>query len=136
MQVAGARLAQAEPLTIEGAQFNHFSGGNLAPGDTVTAQISGLPKSANRSSLLWVLLALAALGSGFALFYLRSRRRLHPVRVSYARQEESLLAELARLDDEFEDGRITEEAYRRVRTQKKAKLARLMQGAKESSKHR
>lgn len=134
--VSGVRLVQAEPVTIEGIQFNHFSGGNLASGDMVTAQISGLPKSANQSSLLWVLLALAVLGSGFALFYLRRRQRPHPVRVSYVRQEESLLAELARLDDEFEDGRIAEEVYRRVRAQKKAQLAKLMQGVKESSKHR
>ncbi len=130
MQVAGARLAQAEPLTIEGAQFNHFSGGNLAPGDTVTAQISGLPKSANRSSLLWVLLALAALGSGFAFLYLRHRQRPQPIRVSHARQEEGLLAEIANLDDDFEGGKITEESYRRVRAQKKAQLAKLIQKQK------
>lgn len=132
-QVAGTRLAQAESVTIEGAQFNHFSGEKLAPGDVVTAQISGLPKSVDKSTLLWLLLALAVLGSGFSFFYLRSRRRPQPVRVSHAGQEEYLFAELARLDDNLEDGRIAEGVYRRVRAQKKAKLAELMQKSKEKS---
>ncbi|MDP2730624.1 MAG: carboxypeptidase-like regulatory domain-containing protein [Dehalococcoidales bacterium] len=130
VQVAGARIAQAEPLTIEGAQFNHFSGGNLAPGDMVTAQISGLPKSANQSTVLWVLLAMAALGSGFVFFYLKRRREPQSVQVSYARVEENLLAEIARLDDDYEGGRIAESAYRRLRAQKKAQIVKLMQSSK------
>ena len=72
-------------------------------------------------------------GSVFAFFYLMRQWRPQPVRVSHARQEESLLAELARLDDEFEGGRIAEEAYRKARAQKKTQLAKLMQKPKEKS---
>ncbi len=133
VQVAGARLAQAEPVTIQGTQFSRFMGESLTPGDVVAAQISGLPRPANQSGLTWVLLALVALGSGFAFFYLRGRRKPQPVRPSSARQEESLLAELARLDDDFEGGRIAGEAYRRVRAQKKMQLAKLIQRSKEKS---
>jgi hypothetical protein len=42
-------------------------------------------------------------------------------------QERRLLDELARLDDDFEGGKVAEETYRRVRAQKKAQLVRLMQ---------
>ena len=132
----GDQLSQAEPAVIQDRQFNHFSGTDLALGDVVSAKISGLPKSASQGSLMWVLLVLVLLGAGFTFFYVRRRQRLQPVRVSPARQSEELLAELARLDDNFEGGKISEEAYRKARAQKKAQLVRLMQRSKEGDKHR
>jgi peptidylprolyl isomerase len=70
--------------------------------------------------------ALAGLASGVVL-YLRRRRRPRSTHVSPARRSEGLLAEIARLDDDFERGKVAEAAYRKTRAQKKARLVRLMQ---------
>lgn len=87
---------------------------------------------ANPTSFSWVLLALAVgvLASGFAFFYLSRRRRLRPVRVGPVHRSKGLLAELARLDDDF---RIAEEAYHKARARKKAELVKLMERSKEAS---
>jgi peptidylprolyl isomerase len=93
--------------------------------------------SAGQAGLSWLLLALAlgVLAAGFAFFYLRGWRRLRRVRASPARRSERLLAEIARLDDDFEDGRIAKAAYRQARKQKKAQLVRLMQHSVKESGH-
>jgi len=50
--------------------------------------------------------------------------------------KQRLLAELAQLDDDFEGGRIADEVYRRLRTERKAQLAELMKRPKEKGDHR
>jgi peptidylprolyl isomerase len=112
-------------------------------GETLTFDIelvgiggNAVGSGANQTTLLWVILALGVLAAGGAFFYLNSRRRRKSTRVSPARTSERLLAELARLDDDFADGRIAEDAYRRVRAQKKARLGRLMQRLAAESGHK
>jgi peptidylprolyl isomerase len=84
--------------------------------------------SINPMSLGWVLLALVTLAFGLTFFYSRSqRRKLEQERLSLARRSEGLLDELGRLDDNFEGGKIGEEAYRKVRAQKTAQLVKLIQ---------
>ncbi len=75
---------------------------------------------------MWVAAAMLvlALGSGFVYFTRKSK--LQPVRVRPAQQKERLITELARLDDDFENGKIAEESYHRQRAEKKALLVRLM----------
>lgn len=101
-------------------------GENLASGDR-----------AKQTSLSWLLLApvALALAAGLAFVYFRSRRRLRRVRGSPVRRSEGLLAELARLDDDFAGGRIAKEAYRKARAQKKARLVKLMQRSLRGSGH-
>lgn len=90
---------------------------------------------ANQATINGVILAAAMLGSGAAFLYLRGRRRRPPATasVSPARRKEGLLAELARLDDDF---RITEAAYHKARAQKKAELVKLMQRSREANGHK
>lgn len=133
VEIISGNLEPAGPLTIQDVQFNHFSGGDLAAGDVVSAQLSGLPGSVNRLNPGWVLLFLAVLAVGFTFFYLRSRRRPQAAPVSASDEREKLLSELAELDDDFAGGRVPEEAYRRTRAEKKAQLIRLMQRTEDTS---
>ncbi len=122
------RLTAGEPIDIEGTPFTHLSGADFLPGDTLVAQISGLPETGSQGVLLWVFLALAVLGGAFVLNRLLRGRRPQPVRVkdSHEQKKQRLLVEIAQLDDDFENGKISEEVYRKLRTEKKARLIALM----------
>lgn len=128
IQVKSDQLTKGDPVTIEGAMFNRFSGTNLAPGGSLAVQLAGLPQT-NRRLVTWVVLALVVVGGGFSFAYLRWRKGLQPVpvREGLAQRQQRLLAELAQLDDDFESGEIEEEAYRRRRAETKAQLVELMQ---------
>lgn len=136
VEIVGNQLIQAEPLVIEGTRFNHFSASNIASGNVLTVRISGLPASANQGSLQWVATALLILIVGFSAVYLLRRRRLQPIRIGPALSEGSLLAEIARLDDDFGEGKITEDKYRRLRADRKAQLIKLVQGSKQERGNR
>ena len=64
------------------------------------------------------LLVLIVLVSGFGFSYLLGRKRFQPVgrEDSLDRRRQRLLVEIAQLDDDFEDGKISEEVYRRMRS--------------------
>ncbi len=137
IEVAADQLTAEEPLNIDGVWFNHFSGGDFTPGDTLVAQLSGLPETASQGTLTWVALMLAVLTGSFGFGYLLKRRRLQPVSTKDSPDQKihKLLVELARLEDDFEDGKIEEEIYRKLRTAKKTQLVELMQEAKEEKNH-
>ncbi len=126
INVASDQLQPGEPLTIENAQFQHLAGANLGPGDTISVRIAGLPQRA-QSSLIWVFLALGVLIVGSGLVYVRQRGEPAKAKISKVPAKERLLAELARLDDEYDAGRMPEDIYRERRKEKKAELMRLMQ---------
>ncbi len=125
--VISDQLIVEEPLDISGIRFNHLSGGDFTPGDTVVAQISGLPNTGSQGIIIWVVLALGVLVGGFGFSYLLRKRRLQPVRAKASPDRQKLLVELAQLDDEFESGKIDEEVYRRLRAKKKSQLVALLQ---------
>ncbi len=135
VEVTSDQLITEEPLNIEGTWLNHLSGSNVASGDIIVAYLSGLPQTNNQGTIWWVVLTLAALGAGFAFVYWLRRGRPQPAGTEggLEQRRQGLLAELARLDDDFEDGKISEEAYRKLRTARKAQLVELMQGSKGES---
>lgn len=127
------QLQAEEPMNISGTLFNHLSGEDFNSGDVIVAKLSGLPGNSNQSFIIWVTMGLVVLAAGFTFVYLMRKRRLQPVSdeggLSVTKQQ--LLAEIAKLDDDFEDGRISEETYRRLRAEKKAGLIELVQRQKE-----
>ncbi len=137
-EVSGDQLTMVEPVDINGTQFNHLSGENLAPGGTLVAQISGLPDTGGQGAIIWVVLTLVVLGGSFGLNHLLRKGHLQPVPVSSSLEQTSqkLLGELAQLDDDFENGKIQEEVYHRIRNDKKSQLVTLMQKPEENSGHR
>lgn len=126
-KVISDQLIQGETLDISGIRFNHLSGEHFVAGDTLVAQISGLPDTNNRGIIIWVVLALGVLVGGFGFSYLLRKRRLQPVRDKVSPDRQKILVELAQLDDEFESGKIDEEVYRRLRAKKKSQLVALLQ---------
>jgi len=138
IEVTGNQLAEEEPMDIEGTWFKHFAGSDFARGDVLEIQLSGLPQTSNQGAILWVVLTLVVLGTGFGFVYLIRRRRLQPVSSEdgLEQQRQRLLVELAHLDDDFEAGKIPEKSYRRLRSARKAQLVELMQRAKEESDRR
>ena len=143
VEVTVNQLTPQEPLTIEGAQFSHLTGENLAPGDILVIQLSGLPaansqdlpETNNQQAVIWVVLTLIVLGGGFGLGYLLKKKRVQPVtpKASQDQSRERLLIDLAQLDDDFENGKITEDVHHRLRAARKAQLVELIQGSKGES---
>ena len=63
----------------------------------------------------------------FSFTYLQRKRKLQPVRAKVSADKSRFLAELAQLDDDFEDGKIKEDVYHRLRDKKKSQLVALIQ---------
>lgn len=132
-------LSPTQPMDISGALFSHAQGSEFAPGDTVAYEISGLPGADNQNIILWVVLVVVALGFGTGFVLVRRNRQAPPVRAgggSLEQQQQKLMLEIARLDDAYESGGISQKAYRSQRAEKKARLLSLMQRTKGKSGRR
>ncbi len=124
IDISSEQLFAGEPLSIESSTFNHLTGNNIARGERVSVQLSGLPITRNPADILWLALILAILFGGFLFVFILRRRKL-VVEVPLESKEKAyqeVLTELAQLDDDFEDGKIDKEVYRRLRDEKKSQL--------------
>lgn len=133
VEVASEQLTINEPMDIEGIWFNHLSGSDFIAGDISLTRLSSLPQTADsQQTIMWVTMALVVLITGFVVIYQLKKRRLQPVSRgdSLDQKRREMLVELARLDDDFEGGRIAEDVYRRLREEKKTQLVELMKGSK------
>ncbi len=133
--ISSDKLIPDQPMDISGVLFNHVYGNGFTLGDTVVFEISGLPEVDNQNIILWVVLAVVALVFGFGIVLFRRNKQAQPVRVgsSLEQQKQKLLVEIARLDDTFESGGMSQTAYKKMRTEKKAQLLLLMQKVKGKS---
>lgn len=141
VSIASDKLSNPGTVDMQGTKYTNATGQNLKPGDTVTAQISGLAKSTNpKTVIFWVLGAfvLLAVGAGLAYRKSRSKAKLQAAKVETGsdRKQERLLLEIAELDDDFAAGRIGEAAYRNQRAMKKEQVLRLTRRARESGTRR
>lgn len=132
-QVSSDQLLQGEPQDMGDAVYTFLAGNEFMPGETIVAQISGLPRAGNQTVLIWIVIGLVLPATGVTFFFLRRRRRLQPVIVSESleKQQEKLLTEIAELDDDFEAQRIPEDAYNKERAAKKAVLVALLEKSTE-----
>ncbi|MDO8578253.1 MAG: hypothetical protein Q7R50_03640 [Dehalococcoidales bacterium] len=133
IKVTSNQMVEQDPVDLgTGTTYLYLIGQNFTAGQIVSATLSGLSGEVNQT-LIIVLVTLAlvlVLGGGLAYWRTRTRRKLQPVeKISdVVDDEQSLLVELARLDDDFAAGRIPEDAYRVKRAAKKARLIKLMSG--------
>ncbi|MDO8577682.1 MAG: hypothetical protein Q7R50_00680 [Dehalococcoidales bacterium] len=133
IKVTSDQLIDQGPVELmPGTSYVYLVGQNFTIGQVVSATLTGLSGTANQT-LIMVLAAAAIvliLGGGLAYWRMRTRRNLQPVEnvVGEKEDEQGLLIELARLDDDFAAGRIAEDAYRVHRAAKKARLVKLMSG--------
>jgi len=133
IEVASEQLAADEPMHIEGIHYEHLSGQEFIPGDILMIRLSGLPGTNSQGNTIWVLLALAVIVAGFVFVFLIRKKK--PVPVSndddLSLRKQRLLAELADLDDDFEDGRISKKDHDQLRAEKKTELIKMSYSLKE-----
>ncbi|MFO8102055.1 MAG: hypothetical protein R6U37_07820 [Dehalococcoidia bacterium] len=129
VEVSGNQLIETEKIeTQEGERFIQLVGENLSQGDLINIDISPAPGKINWTTLiLWLIAGLFVIA--FVVFLLKLGRRRAKVIASHEADdgssqtaEQQLLAEIAQLDDDFEQGVIGEANYRQARAQKKAQL--------------
>lgn len=125
-------LVPGNPVEFEGQRFNIYTLQKMNRGDLVRIRLSNLPKGSQQGNAVkWVAYAVVALAGTFTgIFLLKKRKPIAVPVVTKAnldRKKQELLVELAKLDDSFEGGELTEEVYRKQRALKKAQLIELMQ---------
>ena len=133
IEVTSEQLIADEPMHISGIRYDHLSGQEFIPGDILIMRLSGLPGTNFQGNTIWVLLALVVIISGFTFVFLIRKKK--PVPVSneddISLRKQRLLAELADLDDDFENGRISEKDPDQLRVEENAQLMALMRKQKE-----
>ncbi len=133
MLVQGDKVSiKSDNLTAAGTTnmgttvFTNVTGSNLAAGSTLSATLSGLDVARKTSPLLWTGLGVIVVGLGLLGLYFLKRKKPETVSAPVdAQEEERLLAAIADLDDDFENGKIGEGPYRAARAKLKAELVEL-----------
>lgn len=147
IKITSDQMVDQGPLDMgTGTPYLYFTGHNMTKGEIVSATLS---RPINpKTVVIWVAgaLIIMILGSGLAYRRFRGKSTAQPVKVGNKpapnsaegidQREQKLLAELARLDDDFDAGLIKEEAYRAQRKAKKAQLIKLLSSSMESGGHR
>ncbi len=136
IQVTSEQLtSEGSAVAEDGTILLQFSGQALDRDTILNIRISGLPMAGYQEAFKWAGFGLMGLAFSFFLGYAMLRRKPQAVTIDQrASQSEvsELLLEIAELDDDFEAGRITEEEYGRLRSQKKAQLIVMDRGWKRN----
>ncbi|MFC1964257.1 hypothetical protein ACFLV1_02625, partial [Chloroflexota bacterium] len=135
VRVSSTQLTEGEALEISGNTYQHFSRQGFLPDDTLVINLTSLSDTGSESTFPWLVLVLMIVILTGGAGYLLLKKRAPPTRVAGVAEgnQQELLQEIARLDDEFENGAIGEEDYRTTREKKKQQLVNLMgRGSKES----
>ena len=136
IQLEADGLTEEEPLEINDIRFAHFAGTELLPGDSVSVRMSDLYPADATLTAVWIAVGSVISVGGLSVAYLvRRRRAAEPgaPREDSDRRRDALLAEIARLDEDFEDGLIAAEDYHTARAAAKAQLLALMRRSGERS---
>ena len=148
-KLSSPQLQFVENRQVQGSEFAIFNGGQMAKGDTLTLQLTGLDNLqfsadstmpgatvaaplVDQSLWRWIIVALGGLAIvGVAVGYPLLRPQLtHQADLFDADPElhrQKLLLMLARLDEAFEAGQLDEQVYRQARARYKAELVELME---------
>lgn len=131
IEIDSSRLTVATATTESGVSFTIGTATDLIPGDRLLAQVSGLPRIAGDMTVVVVVVTLLVLVAGAIIFlFIRKRTGAEVAVVAAGGPDDGrhrLLVVIAGLDDDFEGGKLPEDAYRRRREAAKAELQRLMQ---------
>ena len=127
-QVTSDDLDPGEPMQMGDVQFDYLFREELSPGTVITARFSDLPGSESGGVSNWLAWVLGLVVIGFvAIFVWRRKKAVSVVTASdIGKNGQALLTELAELDDAFENGSLAENEYRKLRSEKKNALVKLM----------
>jgi mono/diheme cytochrome c family protein len=126
-------LAPAGVEVIDDQAYNKYLAQDLAAGDTLSFRIQGAGLAGNLAPILaaagGALAVLLAVGAGFARYVRRGGQPdAAAAAVSpFTPEQESLIRQIADLDDTFEAGRVNRLEYEALRADLKAKLAGLLE---------
>lgn len=132
LSLEGSNLYQEEKKSIMGKEFAHFVLKEpLKKGETLSFHIISGKREAHPSP--WIISSLVGaiilLGFSYPLLKKRKEARISPPidkgyveKESLIKERMALLLVLAKLDDEFEKGILSEGEYKRVRQEKKNRL--------------
>lgn len=128
-RVRSEQLSEAGTEVIGDVAYRQYLGAALSPADALTLRVQRQVGMGNVLPLVMGSLAALLLIAG-VVYWLIQRRTLAPVPVAagLTPQQEALVREIARLDEEFAAGRINRLIYEAQRADLKATLAKLMQG--------
>ena len=128
VSMQGAGLTGSGTTDMGGTLFTGVTGSDLAPGTSLSVRLSGLSSAGQRSPVvLWVMIGGVVVIVGLLMVYFMRRKRPSAVVVDGdVPGEDELLAAIADLDEDFENGRITADPYRAKRAQLKRDLAELI----------
>ncbi len=129
LQVAGSQFANQGVQSMQGTTYQQFSTQNLKPGDKISVTISGVGPAFDWRVLLGG--ALIAVGIvGLTVWQVQRRRgskpKTRPATAQVEEDQDSLLDQIAALDDLHAAGQIDETSYTAQRAQLKKKLLKLM----------
>ncbi len=127
--VRSAQLSEVGTEVIGDVTYHQYTGTALSPADALIFRVQRQVGMENFLPLVMGSLAALLLIAG-VVYWLIQRRTLAPVPVTVGltSQQEALVREIARLDEEFAAGRINRLIYEAQRADLKATLAELMQG--------
>jgi len=138
-QVTSGDLTAADPLSVGGENYINLQASNVPAGKTIAFKLANIPASLpspagsglpqNEIVLAVGGLAVVGLGLGVAYPLLRRRRGRGGLVARPQASEtlvwETLVQEIATLDDEYEAGTLPQDEYQRQRNEKKAQLLEL-----------
>jgi LPXTG-motif cell wall-anchored protein len=133
IQIDSPQLRPLGRTDLGGQAFLVFGAQNVPGQSALNVRLVGLPSTGGLQSLTWSLvgLALVLLGGGLLLAYRQRQTRAAPA-VAAANdpsdvdvQRLELLVALARLDERYEQGELSEEEYERARSRGKRRLLAL-----------
>lgn len=147
VKVSGPTIQDAGTREMQGVQYHSYSGAAMEAGSSLDLTLTGSPAGGqtgvslgSRDSLLVgaAALGLVLLAAG-AWLYQRSRAATveagtaaqaasgQPQAAPAADTRDGLMDAILALDDLYQDGKLTEEVYRKRRAELKDRLARLME---------
>jgi hypothetical protein len=121
-KLTSEQLLPGQTTESGGQTFRNMSGSSIPAGSAIDLQIS---ESAGRPIpiLLWIGIAVLVVVTAIGIFWLtRRKRRSPPVLPAEDEEEQEILERIARLDDDFEVGKIDEVTYQQTRVRMKAEL--------------
>jgi len=130
VEVASNRLTLAGPVEADtGEQFIHLQGEELPRGTDLDIRLSRISGGVDATTvILWLVVVLLIIV--IAVLGVKGIKATPHVERESETHKQRLLREIAQLDDEFEQGAIDENTYRRMRSEKKAQLLEMMRSEK------
>jgi hypothetical protein len=133
VKISSNRLAEQPPLAMGSKTYRDYSGIDFKKGEVIEVTISGLLPGKGTSNLAWAWLVLIPVAGILVGIIILKRRKSTAIAVnseeSSANADENkdeVMAEIAELDDSYENGDISEEEYKTTRKKLKQKLLEIV----------